>query len=70
LKIAAPPFTLPLTGTGFDVTVPVPVPAFVTVRVIGLIAKPAETVQGPVIAAVVYVLPERLPPHPLTKPIE
>jgi hypothetical protein len=36
----------------------------------GLIKKLAVTVQAPVIGPVVYVDPERLPPHPETDAIE
>ena len=47
-----------------------PVPAVgVTVQVAALAAKVADTVQAPVIAPVVYLLPESVPPHPVTEAI-
>jgi hypothetical protein len=68
LKTAVPPSTVPLTGDGLDDTVPVPVPAFVTVSDWSAM-NVAETVQIPLITPVVYVDPARLPPHPVTEPM-
>ena len=57
-----------MTETELGEMVP-PVPALVE-TVFELIVKLAETVQLPVMAPVVKVLPDKLPPQPLTELME
>ena len=58
-----------LIPAGELVTVPLPLPDFVIVRLWLSMTKLAETVQSAVIGPVVYVLPLSVPPQPSTVPM-